>query len=101
MRPLGSGKQTAEQTRGSVGSGETWAAAGRRGAPRPGSLPPVPQDLASPSFLPLSSQFLFFGLFPPPVPSVPDLSDYPQIPLLLIRVSCLKENWVGGSLSEN
>ncbi|KAF6119723.1 hypothetical protein HJG60_010154 [Phyllostomus discolor] len=56
----------------------------------------VHQSLASPSFLPFSSKLLFFGLFPLLFPVFKNLS----VPLLLIWVSCSKENWVGGNLEE-
>lgn len=56
----------------------------------------VHQSLASPSFLPFSSKLLFFGLFPPPIPSV----QKSQCSFAADLVSCSKENWVGGNLEE-
>ena len=101
MRLLGSREWTAEQTMGLSG------VLGNMGSSQEGYLPilaylhlswpiSVHQSLASPSFLPFSSKLLFFGLFPLPFPVFKNLS----VPLLLIWVSCSKENWVGGNLDE-
>lgn len=74
MRPLGSREWTAEQTMGLSGVLGKVGSGSQEGVPLilahfhlswPNS---VLQSLASPSFLPSSSQLLFFGLFSLPFP---------------------------------
>lgn len=81
---MGNGLQN--KPRGAVRSGEMLVAAGRRVPPSwlTSACPPGPSLSLIPSpIFPIP----VFWTFPPPIPSVPDLSDYPQIPLLLIRLS--------------